>query len=196
MDPRDLVGLSIAAPCVGLMTLVFANLLWIKNAFAKLGLTFRNLREGGLRVGFISALVVLPAMFGVVILSQKFFDAIHYSHSNEHDLLRALGVESSPLVRALIIFSAVILAPAFEEFFFRGMLQRAVRVSTRSRWFAIVLASIVFTAVHGQLWMMPPILFLSICLGYLYERTRNLWVPMIVHAMFNATSIALFLLQK
>ena len=76
------------------------------------------------------------------------------------------------------------------------MFQRAVRIGTKSRWAAIILASIFFTAVHGALWMMPPIFFLAICLGYLYERTRNLWVTMIVHAMFNATSILLFLLSQ
>ena len=193
MNVNDLVALSIASPCVGLLTLVIGNLFWIKNAFAKVGLTLRKLREGGLMVGFLSALVIIPAMFGVVWLSQKFFDLIHYAHPSEHDLLLALGEETSPLVRGLIVFSAIILAPAFEEFFFRGMFQRAIRVGTNNRWLAIILASIFFTAVHVALWMMPPIFFLAICLGYLYERTRNLWVTMIVHAMFNATSVALFL---
>ena len=56
-----------------------------------------------------------------------------------------------------------------------------------------VLASIAFTAVHGALWMMPPIFVLSLCLGYAYHRTRNLWVSIIVHACFNAASIVVFL---
>ena len=100
MNPNDLVALSIASPCVGLLTLVVANLLWVKNAFAKLGLTFRDLRDRGLVIGILSALVIVPAMFGVVWLSQKFFDLIHYAHPSEHDLLRALGEASSPLLRA------------------------------------------------------------------------------------------------
>jgi len=64
------------------------------------------------------------------------------------------------------------------------------------RWVAILITSLAFAAVHGQLWLMPPIFFLSLCLGYAYERTGNLWVPMIVHACFNASSTVLFLLVR
>ena len=34
-----------------------------------------------------------------------------------------------------------------------------------------------------------PIFALSLCFGYMYERTGNLWVPMFMHAMFNGLSI-------
>ena len=53
------------------------------------------------------------------------------------------------------------------------------------RWLAIVITSVLFALVHGALWMMPPIFFLSLCLGYVYERTANLWAPITVHLMFN-----------
>ena len=38
-----------------------------------------------------------------------------------------------------------------------------------------------------------PIFVLSLCLGYAYERTRNLWVPIFMHAAFNASSVVMFL---
>ena len=96
-------------------------------------------------------------------------------------------------MRAAIAVSAIVLAPLFEEFFFRGTLQRALRMMFGSRWPAILIASLLFTAVHGAIWMAPSIFVLSLCLGYLYDRTGNLWVPMIVHGAFNATSIVAFL---
>jgi membrane protease YdiL (CAAX protease family) len=34
---------------------------------------------------------------------------------------------------------------------------------------------------------------LSLCLGYAYERTGNLWAVMTMHAMFNTTSTVLYL---
>jgi membrane protease YdiL (CAAX protease family) len=40
--------------------------------------------------------------------------------------------------------------------------------------------------------MMPPIFFLSLCLGYIYERTANLWAPITVHLMFNLASVTIF----
>jgi membrane protease YdiL (CAAX protease family) len=33
--------------------------------------------------------------------------------------------------------------------------------------------------------MSPLIFVLSLCLGYAYERTGNLWVPITIHALFN-----------
>jgi membrane protease YdiL (CAAX protease family) len=59
-------------------------------------------------------------------------------------------------------------------------------------WFAIVVTSVLFALVHGALWMMPPIFFLSLCLGYVYERTANLWASITVHLMFNLASVTIF----
>jgi membrane protease YdiL (CAAX protease family) len=62
-----------------------------------------------------------------------------------------------------------------------------------ARWMAVLSASIAFALVHVQFWMMPPIFVLSLCLGYAYERTGKLWVPVLIHATFNTTSLLLFL---
>jgi membrane protease YdiL (CAAX protease family) len=60
------------------------------------------------------------------------------------------------------------------------------------RWGAIVVTSLLFAAVH-EAWTAPPIFFLSLCLGYAYERTGSLWTAIVMHAAFNATSTILFL---
>jgi membrane protease YdiL (CAAX protease family) len=69
------------------------------------------------------------------------------------------------------------------------------RVDLAARWLAIVFTSLIFALVHQELWMMPPIFFLSLCLGYAYERTGNLWVPIFIHATFNAVNVAVFWLR-
>ena len=194
IDPRDLVALSVAAPIVGMVTLVIANLLWRKRAFERLGFTLAHLRRSGWKFGLISAAIVLPAAFGVNLLTEKIWNSIHFAHPTEHDLLKIMGDDSSRFVRIAIIVSATILAPVFEEFFFRGMLQSACRMIMPA-WAAIMISSIAFAAVH-PLWMAPPIFFLAVCLGYVYSRTTNLWVPIIVHAAFNSLSVALFLLIR
>jgi membrane protease YdiL (CAAX protease family) len=61
-------------------------------------------------------------------------------------------------------------------------------------WGAIVLASALFAAVHDP-WTWPAIFLLSLCLGWAYERTGNLWVPVAIHAAFNAVSTLIFLLS-
>jgi membrane protease YdiL (CAAX protease family) len=195
IPPHDLVALSIASPVVALVTLIAGSLLCFRKPFEQAGLTSRLLLNRGWWQGLLAGIAVLPAMFAVLWLTQKFWDAIHYSHPNEHDLLRVLGAEPNATFRVAIIVSAIVLAPLFEEFFFRGMIQRACRMHMH-RWLAIVLASLAFTLVHGALWLAPPIFFLSLCLGYAYDRTRNLWVSILIHASFNAASLTMFLFSR
>ena len=59
-------------------------------------------------------------------------------------------------------------------------------------WAAILITSALFALVHPA-WTAPIIFVLAVCLGYAYERTRNLWVSITIHAMFNSISTALFL---
>jgi membrane protease YdiL (CAAX protease family) len=92
-------------------------------------------------------------------------------------------------------------APLAEETFFRGMLQtslvqkgwgflvafppdRTYTPPPYQRWAAILICSFLFCAMHSVDHM--PILFvLSVGLGYLYERTGNLWASIVLHAAFN-----------
>ena len=62
--------------------------------------------------------------------------------------------------------------------------------SAPARWFGIVLTSILFAALHEP-WSIPLILLLSLALGYLYERTGNLWTSITVHFGFNAFNMLL-----
>jgi membrane protease YdiL (CAAX protease family) len=59
-------------------------------------------------------------------------------------------------------------------------------------WAAILLTSALFASVHAM-WTWPPIFILAVCLGYAYERTGNLWVPILIHAAFNTVSTLVFL---
>jgi membrane protease YdiL (CAAX protease family) len=63
----------------------------------------------------------------------------------------------------------------------------------RQTWLAILIASMLFTAVH-PMWMWPPLFVLAVGLGYAYERTGNLWTCMTMHCAFNSVSTAAYLL--
>jgi membrane protease YdiL (CAAX protease family) len=59
-------------------------------------------------------------------------------------------------------------------------------------WLAIGITSLLFAGVH-QPWQFPPIFCLSLCLGLAYERTGNLWVPVVMHALFNGVMTTIYL---
>jgi membrane protease YdiL (CAAX protease family) len=62
-------------------------------------------------------------------------------------------------------------------------------------WVAIILTSAMFAGVHTP-WQMPAIFVLSLCLGFAYERTNNLWVSITMHATFNSRMTAYVFLSR
>jgi membrane protease YdiL (CAAX protease family) len=96
--------------------------------------------------------------------------------------------------------SAVFIAPLLEEIIYRGMLQTGLkRLFMGSAWPAIVGSSVIFALAHrlGD-YPMPwnavvTVGVLGLAMGILYERTRSLLAPVVVHCLFNATNIALAL---
>jgi membrane protease YdiL (CAAX protease family) len=59
-------------------------------------------------------------------------------------------------------------------------------------WVAIALTSVLFAIIH-PLWTAPLIFVLAMCLGYAYQRTGNLWVPIVIHALFNTFNTIYYL---
>ena len=60
-------------------------------------------------------------------------------------------------------------------------------------WIAIFITSMIFAGFH-PLWMWPPIFVLSLGLGYIYERTGNLWATITIHCLFNSLETLQYLL--
>ncbi len=115
-----------------------------------------------------------------------------------HDVFSALNKASTPaFIRVVAVVGAVIFAPIGEECFFRGILQtglhRIVRPkqgSLRHRWVAIGLTALVFGLMHTQTpQYVPALVLFGAILGFLYERTGSLLVPMLVHMLFNGKTL-------
>ncbi|WP_255169516.1 CPBP family intramembrane glutamic endopeptidase [Natrononativus amylolyticus] len=102
-------------------------------------------------------------------------------------------VTADPLILIwLALLSIVVVAPA-EEYLFRGVIQGRLR-NTFGPASAIVVASLLFGSMHfgnwtGSLatvvgWALL-ITGVGVVMGVLYERTNNLTVPIIAHAVYN-----------
>jgi membrane protease YdiL (CAAX protease family) len=98
------------------------------------------------------------------------------------------------------IISVIVIAflPAlFEETLFRGAIQNLF-----SRWFkmpllAIVLTSIIFSAIHGSYLGFLSRFVLGFLLGWLYYRTGNIWLNIVAHFINNAMAVtALYVSTK
>lgn len=60
-------------------------------------------------------------------------------------------------------------------------------------WLAVLITSLLFAGIH-PLWSVPGIFILSLGLGYVYERTGNLWACITIHLLFNSISTAYYML--
>jgi membrane protease YdiL (CAAX protease family) len=84
----------------------------------------------------------------------------------------------------------VALIPAIgEELLFRGLLQNIIKKGTSNGHLAVWISSLAFSFFHLQFEGFLPRLILGLILGYSLLWTRNLWIPMILHFLNNATPI-------
>lgn len=82
-----------------------------------------------------------------------------------------------------------VVAPFAEELFFRGVLYPWLR-----RWgvnFSIVVSSVIFGAVHGELSVAASAVVLGLIMAWLVERSQSLWPAVIVHIINNSVKIIL-----
>lgn len=117
-----------------------------------------------------------------------------------HEMLDWLRRSDSPNQAAVLLTSALIVAPLLEETIFRGLIQSALgeTLGRHRRWTVVMVAALAFTLVHTNVpWQVLPSLFvLGVVLGWVYERTGSLLPGVVVHAGFNAVNVGMvFLFQ-
>lgn len=95
---------------------------------------------------------------------------------------------------AIIAFSAVVIAPLFEEIFFRGFMYQAFRKTMRL-WPAVILTSLVFGLAHIDPAIIIPIALVGMILLGIYRWTGNLWSSIITHAGYNAIAVTALAVQ-
>lgn len=91
-----------------------------------------------------------------------------------------------------LIFNLFMMAliPAFgEEFVFRGILQRLLQQWTRKAWVAILISSVIFSAIHMQFYGFIPRLMIGALLGLVFWKTGNLWLCILIHFINNGMAV-------
>lgn len=169
----------------------------------------RDLRLGVGAFGLVMPLVLVVAWgasAGAALLARWF--ELDPPNPIAHDTLRRLTEEASSgglpgLWWWLVVLAVVVGAPAAEELIYRGLLQRGLATrlaqagSRAPRWWAIGLSSLIFVLMHAGVaepHALITLAALSVGFGVAYERTGQLLVPLVMHALFNAWNVALALL--
>jgi len=134
-----------------------------------------------------------------VLLGGAFCAFQYFVGSGAQPIKDGLFTQQQLMVGLPIVFLWLIIEVGLvEEFFFRGILQARLAVFLRNEWAGLFIASLVFALAHvpglvlrgaenGDPWLITAnaILVLtaaSITFGYIWMRTRNLLILMMLHA--------------
>lgn len=94
------------------------------------------------------------------------------------------------------LFMIALLPAISEEFFFRGIIQKIFSQMTKNVHAGVILAAILFSAIHLQFYGFFPRMMLGIFLGYLLVWSGSLWLPITAHFINNAAAVVLSYLQQ
>ena len=159
---RQLAGIAPAAPAGGWLQ-------WQWRPF-----------PSALSRAFSGLLMVLP----LVVISGWLLDRLVGDPGGSNPLLDLVLQARDPWALAGFAFTAVVLAPLFEETLFRGVLLPVLG----QRWGAIpgLLASaLTFAVAHLSLGELAPLLVLGLGLGWVRLRSGRLAPCVLMHALWN-----------
>lgn len=157
--------------------------------------------------GLVNLLAVWPLVLSVLMLTILIGRLVWGQdfQMEQHEELELITAHSQLPVRVLIIVTAVVVVPVFEEMLFRGLFQTMIRSvlemrnsksETRNKtWLAIIVSSGLFAMVHSHTGHWPALFVLSMGMGYAYEKSGSLLRPIFIHSAFNAASIIAVLNQ-
>jgi membrane protease YdiL (CAAX protease family) len=188
-------------------TLVVSVLVWWALILGPilLSLWFRGFKLGSvfgvdrmpvgrsLLLGIALLISALPMVFVVDYIASILLKV--NTTTDTQEVIRIFENSSTVAQRVPIILLAVVIAPVAEEVAFRGYLYGVMK-----RYIgavpALILSGILFALIHLNLPSFFPLLVLASVFALAYELTGSLLVPMTMHALFNALSLILVLVEQ
>lgn len=98
-------------------------------------------------------------------------------------------MEDTPTSFLLNLFVIAVLPALLEEMIYRGYILRVLR--GHGDVYAILVSSMLFSLMHGNLRQIPFAFIVGMVLGYVYVVTDNIWVPIAIHFANNAISVVM-----
>lgn len=181
---------------IGAVTLIFSfgvpALLWLQRR-SKMA-QYQEKAEKKLQLYLLGLTVFMATIFassGIYEGVLSFFNARGWEHLTQEpenmSMVRDLLSHKDWLPLTLLVIAVI---PAVvEELFFRKALFSYLHKQSATFWSPAILSSLFFAAMHQHLLSMIPIFMLGMALAYAYHITRNIWLPIALHAINNAISI-------
>ena len=191
-------------------TAQFANALASIIAFGLPSIAVAYFTKGNLaqQMGFTPlksiqqlGLVVLLALAGLILsgalgsLTEKIPIPIafkNWADGLEAQYKKALVsmTQMHSIVDLLYALLAVAIVPAIvEELYFRGTLQKTLKDWTGKPILSVIITALFFSAIHFSYYGFLSRMALGILLGLIYEFTKTIWLPILLHFINNGIAI-------
>ncbi len=145
---------------------------------------------------FGSALGMFPAFYSLAILMNLLTMWItgFFKSSDFNDNFNTVNELSAPNIACGIVLfvQMVVIAPLFEEFWFRGLVMESLR--PYGNGVAIFLSALLFGLTHANFAQFFYAALMGIFLGYIAVSTKSIVTTTVIHAIFNSLSASLLLL--
>jgi len=135
---------------------------------------------------------ILPLFFFAAVLSRLVMLIIGYPVTIQDVMLIFIEPQSLWTMLALLGLGLVV-APVAEEILFRGILLPLL-MKRLGAGPAVILSSVLFALIHFHVPSFFPLFVLATGLALAYIYTGSLWVPIMMHALFNGMNLGLLLL--
>jgi len=138
-----------------------------------------------------AALRYLLAAYPVVLVCTALTQALLGEGAKPQEIMQYFvdAVESADRrTMAITIGMAVGFAPLAEELLFRGYFYGTLRRAV-GPFPAMAITAGLFAAIHGSAMALPALFVLACAFTLAYEATGSLWVPIVMHALFNGTAL-------
>ena len=145
--------------------------------------------------GLVTFLISLPMLLATAKAWELFLQLCGLP-VDKQDLIGMFRNAESPLMLAIMVVLAVVVAPLTEELVFRAGLFRYFR-TRMPHWVALVAPAIFFATLHVNwntlqgLSSLAPLTVLAVVFSLAYERTGRIGTAVVAHALFNLNTVVM-----
>lgn len=164
---------------------------WRDLGFRRPGSIVKEIQIG--LAGYVAVIPIFLVLLVFLIILSSFFSYQPAAHPLMNVFLEEQ--RKSPFALYYSFFLACVLAPIFEEIFFRGFCYSLFKNKWGKQW-AMALSAAFFAIMHMNPFAFLPIFALGLGLSYLYETRRSLVPCIVLHMIHNSFLIGYFFLTK
>jgi len=160
-----------------------------KVSWAGLGFIPPSIKAEWIFVAVLISLVLIPVRAFLGAAAEWVVSGSLDSLQMRSDVLFA-GAEPTLVNFLVSLLIIAVLVPISEELYFRGLLYRWFRLRFRL-WPAVLLSSLLFGLAHyDSLAVVISSFVLGVVNALAMERTKSIWVPIVMHAVTNGVAVA------